>query len=320
MHRFAAPWARSLTLTTALAVALLSGLVLFLPGIGLLSQDPEDGPALLRLIPIGLLGVLALTWALSPRGFAIEGGDLLLERRLGTLRIPLRTITAVGPLGALPRSGTLRYAGTSGLFGYFGRFWSPGLGRFRLHATRLTGLVLVDTEEGRWVLSPEPPEPFVAALRRAAPRAAEAPAPGSDGPGRGRRVTVVVAVALGLAALAVGGIFTAITGFTPVGARVTESAVVVERRWFADVEVPLAGVRGAEPLPPGSRRGWRRTMGTSLPGGVAWGRVSSPALGSFQLYAWRGGPLVRLETADGPVVLTPDDPEAFLAAVRARLP
>jgi hypothetical protein len=319
VHRFAAPWARSLTVTTALAVALLLGLVLFLPGIGLLSQDPEDGPALLRLIPIGLLGVLALTWALSPRGFAIEGSDLLLERRLGALRIPLRTITAVGPLGALPRSGTLRYAGTSGLFGYFGRFWSPGLGRFRLHATRLTGLVLVDTEQGRWVLSPEPPEPFVAALRRAVPRAAEpsAPDPGVDQPGRGRRVAV--AVALGLAALAVGGIFVAITGFTPVGVRITEAAIVVERRWFADVEIPLSGVRGAEALPPGSRRGWRRTMGTSLPGGVAYGRFSSSALGTFQVYAWRGGPLVKLETTDGPVVLTPDDPEAFLADVRARL-
>jgi hypothetical protein len=60
-------------------------------------------------------------------------------------------------------------------------------------------------------------------------------------------------------------------------------------------------------------------MGTSLPGGVAYGRFSSSALGTFQVYAWRGGPLVKLETADGPVVLTPDDPEAFLADVRARL-
>jgi len=117
----------------------------------------------------------------------------------------------------------------------------------------------------------------------------------------------------------VGGIFVSIHGFAPRGVRVTETAVVVERRWFGDVELPLAGVRSAEPLPPAARRGWTRTMGTSLPGGVAYGRFSSPVLGTFQVYAWRGGPMVRLETADGTVVLTPDDPDAFLADVRARL-
>ena len=96
-------------------------------------------------------------------------------------------------------------------------------------------------------------------------------------------------------------------------------ASVVERRWFADVVIPLAEVRRASALAPDQRRGWRRTAGTSLPGGVAYGRFASPALGAFQLYAWRSGPMVLLATDRGPVVLTPDDPQAFLAEVQARL-
>ena len=318
MHRFAAPWDRALSASTALFGLLLAGLVLWLPGVGLLAGSPEDAPAVLRLVPVVLLVVLAVTFGLAPRGFAIEGSELLLLRRLGPVRIPLARVKAVGPLASLPRAGTLRIAGTSGLFGYFGRYWSPGLGRFRLHATRRTGLVVVDTEDGRWVLSPEPAAAFVAALRRAAPRATELPAPGEGAAGgAGRRL--VVAAVLGLVAVVVAGIFVSIVGFTPRAARVAGEAVVVERRWFGDVAIPLAGIRSAEPLAPAQRRGWVRTMGTSLPGGVAYGRFSAPSLGSFQLYAWRPGPMVLLETDDGRVVLTPDDPEAFLAELRSRL-
>jgi hypothetical protein len=146
MHRFTAPWDRALTASTALAVLLLGGLILWLPGIGLLAPFAEDGPTVLRLVPVALLAVLGITWAMAPSGIVFQGGELLLTRRIGPVRIPLSRVKAVGLLQSLPRAGTLRYAGTSGLFGYFGRYWSPELGRFRLHATRRVGLVLVDTE------------------------------------------------------------------------------------------------------------------------------------------------------------------------------
>ncbi len=51
---------------------------------------------------------------------------------------------------------------------------SPTLGSYRLYATRTAGLVALDTARGRLVLSPEPPEGFVAALRLRAPQAAAA--------------------------------------------------------------------------------------------------------------------------------------------------
>lgn len=319
MARFTAPWDGALAASTALSVLLLAGLLLWLPGVGLLAGGPAEGPAVLRLVPLVLLAVLGVCWGLAPRGFAIEGEALLLLRRLGPVRIPLSRITGAGLLPSLPRPGTLRIAGTSGLFGYFGRYWSPGLGRFRLHATRRAGLVLVDTADGRWVLSPDAPEAFLAALRRSAPGASAEPRPaaGVTG-GAGPRAAVAMIVAL--AGLLVAGIVAAVLGFAPVAARVDGEAVVVERRWFGAVAIPLAEVRQAELLAPALRRGWIRTAGTSLPGGVAYGSFSSRDLGDFRLYAWRPGPLVRLDTTGGPVVLSPDEPEAFVAEVRARLP
>ncbi|HSN91266.1 MAG TPA: PH domain-containing protein, partial [Anaeromyxobacteraceae bacterium] len=80
------------------------------------------------------------------------------------------------------------------------------------------------------------------------------------------------------------------------------------------LEIPIAGIREAEVLPPEALRGLRRVAGYSG-GGVHHGRFRSDALGSFRLYAWRGGPWVLLETSDGRVVLSPEEPERFAEAV-----
>jgi len=74
-----------------------------------------------------------------------------------------------------------------------------------------------------------------------------------------------------------------------------------------------------EPLPADLARGWWRVNGVGGPGTSRFGAYSSPGLGAFTLYAWRRGPYVLLETAGGRVVFTPDDPDAFVTEVRARL-
>ena len=83
--------------------------------------------------------------------------------------------------------------------------------------------------------------------------------------------------------------------------------------------LPLPEIRSAEVLAPQSGRRWWRTNGTAM-GAVRYGRFASRELGPFRLYAWRYGPYVLLETAAGRVVLTPDDPERFVAELRAKLP
>jgi hypothetical protein len=54
-------------------------------------------------------------------------------------------------------------------------------------------------------------------------------------------------------------------------------------------------------------------------GAVRYGRFGSRELGPFRLYAWRYGPYVLLETDEGRVLITPDDPERFVVEVRERL-
>ncbi|HET9552018.1 MAG TPA: PH domain-containing protein [Anaeromyxobacteraceae bacterium] len=317
MERFDAPWDAGLKISTWLLVAIMGGATALLGGLGLAIShgDPSLGWPLF-IAPAVLPVILLATWSLAPRGYAIERGELVVERPLFPIRIPLRDIRAVGRLPSPPRLG-LRVAGTSGLFGHYGRFWSPALGAYRLYATRRDGLVSVETAAARFVLTPEPIDPFVRALLARSPHARPGAATGAAG-ARPRMGWKIAAGVGGLVLLLVAGILGAIWGFAPRDAVLDEEGVVIERRWAGPVTLPYGSIQDAEVLAAGYARGWWRENGTSL-GPVRYGRFASRALGRFRLYAWREGPFVLLETDEGRVVLTPDEPEAFVEALGGRI-
>jgi len=309
--RFAATWDRTLRVVTLVVVVLLAAVV----GAIAFATARAEGPAALVAGVAALVTViLGVTWSLAPRAFAVEDGQVRIERPLRPIAIPIRSIRSAGLLPRAALRGALRLGGSGGLFGYYGRSWSRSLGAFRLYATRRDGLVRVDTPDERFVLSPEAPERFLEEVLARAPGARIA----GDAPAErfpvGRRTKLSLAAALALIPLGLAAALGASWAWTPVGAHVSPDAVVVERRWAWPAEIPLAEIRGAEVLPPEALRGARRVAGYSG-GGIHYGRFHSGALGGFQLYAWQGGPAVLLETSGGRVVLTPDDPGQLVAEV-----
>jgi hypothetical protein len=318
MERFQAPWDPALKVSTGFFLLLMIGISGGLVAFDVrLSPDPHAVRWALLVGPLVLAGVIPVAWALSPRGYTIEGGELTVNRALFPVRIPLADIRGAWLVGRAQAGALVRVAGSGGLFGHFGRYYSRGLGAFRLYATRRDRLVVVDTEAGRFVLTPATPERFLEALHRAAPRAGAVPGTPPQAPRAGAWKLALVAVA-GVGAL-LSAILLVAAGWAPLAAGVGPDAIVIERRWAGPVVLPLVGLREAALLPPEQARGWRRVNGVGGLGNASYGAFSSTALGPFTLYAWRRGPYVRLETDQGPVILTPDDPEAFVAEVRARL-
>lgn len=319
MERFPSPWDRGLRLATSILTVVLVAIGVGLPALGLYLSGPD--PELLwpfLLAPAGSAAILLGSWALAPRGFALRAGELRVERPLLSLRIPLRSIRAVDLLPGDGLAGALRTAGNGGLFGYYGRFWSRALGSFRMYATRRDRLVRVETDEAVYLLSPEPPERFADALLTRAPLARRSPGAPRAGGGP-RSAAWVIGLALGLGLLVFATTAAAVWGFAPCRASVADGLVRIERNWAGPRELPLASVRSAERLHPAHCWRWRKISGTAGLFGVAYGTFHSRALGRFRLYAWRPDGCVLLETGDGRVVLTPDDPDGFVAAVRSRL-
>lgn len=314
--RFEAPWDRTLWLTTRGAVVVLlgAGVVVVCLAVGLDGAIPAPAVA---LVLAAIAATIGFAWALAPKGYSIEGSRLRVERPLRPIDVPLREIRAASALPEGLLAGSLRIAGSGGLFGYYGRFWSRRFGSYRMYATRRTGLVLVEAAD-RFVLSPEPADRFLDALRARAPGAAHAiPEASLERLPMPRAVKVGLAVVVMLLPVVLGGVFLGAWAFSPASARVEGGEIRIERNLAPAVVIPLADVRRAEPLHPAYAHRLRRVAGTAVPGGVAYGHFRSVELGDVQLYAWRGDAYVLVDTAVRRVVLTPEDPDAFLAAVRA---
>jgi hypothetical protein len=112
-----------------------------------------------------LMAVTAyVTRSMAPRGYALNDVELLIDRAMKPIKIPLREIleVSVPEDGLLRRS--LRLMGASGYYGYYGLFWNSKLGRYRAYVTRTTDLLAVRTEKGLFVLSPDDTKDFRAAL------------------------------------------------------------------------------------------------------------------------------------------------------------
>ncbi len=134
-----------------------------------------------RLLPPIMLVVVLLeavtayvARALAPRGYLLNDVELVVDRAMRPITVPLREIREFGRVedGLLRRS--LRMMGTAGYYGYYGLFWNRRLGKFRLYATRTRDLVSVRTDKTLYVLSPEDSEDFLSslgALKRGAPGA-----------------------------------------------------------------------------------------------------------------------------------------------------
>jgi len=128
-------------------------------------------PFLDKFLGLGMLLFAALiaatahvTRAMAPRGYALNDVELLIDRAMKPVRIPLREILEVSELedGLLRRS--LRLLGASGYYGYYGLFWNKKLGRYRAYVTRTTGLLAVRTEKSLYVLSPDDNKDFASSL------------------------------------------------------------------------------------------------------------------------------------------------------------
>ncbi len=312
--RYAAPWDRKLRASTGALLAVLAFAALVVLGVTAALGGAVAG-ALGALGMIVLAAVAVGGWALAPTGYAVEGGTLRIERRLRPVTVPLSRATAVGRVAELWASGAARIGGSSGFFGHYGTFWNRGLGSFRLYATRTHDLVFLDFPDDRVLVSPDAPERFLAEVRAAAPEALAVDDP--EALGRRplpRRAKLELAAAIVAVPLAVAAILFATTAYAPAGASVAGGAIRIERRHARAVEIPLDRVRAVEVLD--APAGFRRIAGFHGPG-ISYGHFRSDAIGDFQLYDWGGPAYVLLQTDDGRVVLTPDDPDGFVAAVRA---
>ena len=144
-----------------MAAVALGVVVLSVVGVVFMARS-GDPIWLLLAVPFTL--VLWVFGRFAPTGYALGGDGVQVHRRAGVLVIPYRAIR--GCDGERRSLSGLTLFGSRGIFGHFGRFWSPRLGNYRLYLANTRDVVWLATESGWVALSPDRPGEFLERLRR----------------------------------------------------------------------------------------------------------------------------------------------------------
>jgi hypothetical protein len=83
---------------------------------------PTPGQSWVWLVKSVFPFLLAGIWMWAPRTYRIEGDALIVQRRVGGVRIPLRGLHHVRLMNPDELRGAIRIWAVGACFGYFGRF------------------------------------------------------------------------------------------------------------------------------------------------------------------------------------------------------
>src|ERR1035438_7645885 len=120
---------------------------------------------------VGCLGALLLAgaYAWSPRSYTISERCIVVNRLIGSVRIPLSGIREARIATPEDFRGCLRIFGNGGLFGYYGQFSTAKLGTCTWYVTNRSHSVVVISSAGTTVFSPDDVDGFLAAAWAGAP-------------------------------------------------------------------------------------------------------------------------------------------------------
>ncbi|EAZ82493.1 PH domain-containing protein [Algoriphagus machipongonensis] len=146
-----------------LAKAITLGVIALFAYIGYRSYnsiEAASGDQTTLFINIGvlvlLIGILIGTWVFAPRRYTIGEGKLTIHRLMDKVEISLSDIKSMRVLNEEETKGTIRTFGVGGLFGYYGRFYIPGIGKVTFYATqRKNKVLLVTKSEKQIIITPD---------------------------------------------------------------------------------------------------------------------------------------------------------------------
>ena len=263
--------------------------------------------------------VLLIAAAWSPRGYAVEGSSILVHRKIGTLRISLADLREARKADSEDLRGCIRLWGSGGLFGYYGLFSTPKLGKSTWYVTDRGKAVVLVTGGKTMLFSPDDLAGFLDTVRAAAPRTAYAetmePAPARSA-GYGKWIGIAIA-------LAAAGLITAAMLYSPgaPGYTLTPDTLTIHDRFYpVTLSASAVDINGIRIVDLHQNTGWRpvrRTGGFANPYYQSgWFQVANGD--KVRLYRAGGARVVLLppKGAGSAVLYQAADPEAFVERLR----
>jgi cytochrome c biogenesis protein CcdA len=104
---------------------------------------------------IFLLGTLLLCFLFAPQKYSIEENEIIIQRPISNIHISIDSIKEIRQVDKSETKGMIRTFGVGGLFGNFGKFYAPALGRITMYATQNKNYVLIIANKRKIIITPD---------------------------------------------------------------------------------------------------------------------------------------------------------------------
>jgi hypothetical protein len=257
--------------------------------------------------------LFAAAYAWSPTGYAIADGFIVIRRVVGNVRIPVASIREMRAASTDDLRFSMRIFGSGGLFGYYGLFRNSKLGTSNWYVTNRKHAVVLVSDSGTAVISPDDVPGFIAAVGK--PAMSGLPESGVAGRKFGWLTPVVLTVVAGLVAF---GIFYA--PGPPSYTLTKQSLEIHDRLYPVTLSAASVDVGNVRVIDFDQDADWKPVMKAGGFSGAhyhaGWFRTSSGQ--KVRVYRADSQRVVLLPPkGDGaPVLLETKDPEKFVGEVR----
>lgn len=95
-----------------------------------------------------ILGTLTTAILLSPKGCKVTDTEVVLTRLYKSIHIPLKGIVSIETVYTKDLKGSIRILGSSGFYGYWGKFKNIKYGTFYLHAKKKQDMLYIKCNNG----------------------------------------------------------------------------------------------------------------------------------------------------------------------------
>lgn len=150
-------WSGGVWAVTIVTLVVLAGAGFYLESL----QWPRSMLWLKYLLTIILLTTVIAGVGYMPMRLKANDEKVTVRRLFGSLEIPLNEVIDTRRIFKSEIDGSIRTFGSGGLFGYLGRFKNDRLGNYTMYATELNNLILVRTNNKKYVFSCSCPQEFV---------------------------------------------------------------------------------------------------------------------------------------------------------------
>lgn len=139
----------------SLSIKLTTGFTLLLPFVmGVVISYCEGlGWLPMVIMLVVLVPMYILTWLYSPRTLMIDRNTLTIGRRVQPVVISLGDIRRVERVESKIVRRSMRTMGNGGLWAYTGNHYHRQIGNYKLFATEMRNLLLIETDKQKYVVS-----------------------------------------------------------------------------------------------------------------------------------------------------------------------